>query len=45
LDREFELEKDPEIKDSKFDRILSATRETIRKQGALEKTVKEQLQK
>ena len=45
LDRDFELEKDPEIKDQKFDKMLSATRETIRKQGALEKTVKEQLQK
>jgi hypothetical protein len=45
LDRAAELETDPEVKDQKFDKMLSASRETIRKRGALERTVKEQLQK
>jgi TolA-binding protein len=44
LDRDFEAETDPELKDTKFEKMLSVTRETIRKQGALERTVKEQLQ-
>ena len=45
LDREVELETDPDIKDQKFDKMLAATRETIRTRSELEKTVKEQLQK
>jgi TolA-binding protein len=44
LDHEVELETDPELKDHKFDKMLSATRETIRKRSKLENTVKEQLQ-
>ena len=31
LDREVELETDPELKDIKFDKMLTASRETIRK--------------
>lgn len=34
LDREFELEQDPVAKDQKFDKMLSATRETIRKRSS-----------
>jgi hypothetical protein len=45
LDREVELEQDPELKDATFDKMLTATRQTIRKRGALERTVNEQLQK
>jgi integrase len=45
LDRETELETDPDIKDQKFDKMLSATRETIKKRSELERTVKDQLQK
>jgi hypothetical protein len=45
LDRDFEVETDLELKDQKFDKMLSATRETIRKRSEFEKTVKEQLQK
>ena len=44
LDREVELETDPEVKDQKFDKMLSATRQTIKKRSELEKTVKDQLQ-
>ena len=44
LDREVELETDPEIKDQKFDKMLAATRQTIKKKSELEKTVKEQLE-
>ena len=43
LDHEVELETNPELKDQKFDKMLSATRETIKKRGALERTVKETL--
>ena len=45
LDRETELETDPEIKDTKFDKMLSATRQNIKKRSELEKTVKDQLEK
>jgi hypothetical protein len=45
LDREVELETDPEIKDQKFDKMLAATRQIIKKRSELEKTVKEQLEK
>ena len=45
LDRKTELETNPELKDQKFDKMLSATRETIKKRSELERTVKEQLQK
>ncbi len=45
LDRDFEVETDPDIKDQKFDKMLAATRETIKKRSELEKTVKQQLQK
>ena len=31
LDREVELETDPEVKDQKFDKMLSATGQTIKK--------------
>ena len=44
LDSETELETDSELKDQKFDKMLAATRETIKKKSELEKTVKEQLQ-
>jgi integrase len=44
LDREVELETDLELKDAKFDKMLSATRETIKKRSELERTVKEQLE-
>jgi hypothetical protein len=44
LNRAFEQEKDPINKDEFFDKMLSATRDTIRKRGALEKTLKEQVQ-
>ena len=40
LDREVELETDPELKDQKFDKMLSATRETIKKRSELEKDSK-----
>ncbi len=30
LDRDFETETDPELKDKKFDKMLAATRETIK---------------
>jgi len=40
LDREVELETDPEIKDQKFDKMLAATRQIIKKRSELEKTVK-----
>jgi hypothetical protein len=40
LDREVELETNPELKDQKFDKILAATRQTIKKRSELEKTVK-----
>ena len=42
IDREVELETDPEVKDTKFDIMLSATRETIRKKGTLERTFRDQ---
>jgi integrase len=45
LDHETELETDPNIKDQKFDKMLAATRQTIKKRSELEKTVKEQLEK
>lgn len=45
LDRETELETDPELKDAKFDKMLAATPQTIKKRSELERTVKEQLQK
>ena len=45
IDREAELETDPELKNAKFDKMLAATRQTIKKESELEKTVKEQLQK
>ena len=45
LDRETELETDPELKDHKFEKMLSATRETIKKRSELGKTVKDQLKK
>ena len=41
LNRDFELETEPEVKDQKFDKMLSATSETIRKRGELEKIIKE----
>ncbi len=44
LDREVELETNPELKDQKFDKMLAATRQTIKKKSELEKTVKEQLE-
>ncbi len=44
LDREFELETDPEIKDQKFDKMLAATRQTSKTRSELEKTVKGQLE-
>ena len=34
LNRDFETETDPELKDAKFDKMLAATRETIKKQGS-----------
>jgi hypothetical protein len=36
LDREVELETDPELKDTKFDKMLTTTRERIKRQGELE---------
>jgi hypothetical protein len=39
LNREFEVEADPELKDRKFDKMISAKRETIRKRSELEKTL------
>jgi hypothetical protein len=45
LDRDFELETEPEVKDQKFDKMISATRETIRKRGELEKHLLQQEQK
>ena len=42
IDHEVELETDPDIKDQKFDKMLSATRETIRKKGTLERTFRDQ---
>ena len=41
MDIEVELETDPEIKDQKFDKMLAATRQIIKKRSELEKTVKE----
>ena len=35
INREVELETDPDIKDTKFDKMLSATRETIKKRSKL----------
>ena len=40
LDREVELETNPELKDQKFDKMLAATRQIIKKRSELEKTVK-----
>ena len=39
LNREFELEEDPVANDQKFDKMISAKRETIRKRSELEKTL------
>ena len=44
LNRDFETETDPEVKDHKFDKMISATRETIRKRGDLEKHLQQQQQ-
>ena len=44
-DREFEVETDPVKKFDKHDLMLQATRERIRKQGELEKTLEEQQNK
>ena len=42
INRETEVETDPDIKNQKFDKMLSATRETIRKKGTLERTFRNQ---
>ena len=39
LDRDYEIETDFELKDQKFDKMLSATRQTIKKRFELEKTM------
>jgi integrase len=40
LDREFESETDPELKDKKFNNMISAKRETISKRSELENKIK-----
>jgi integrase len=40
--RDFEHETDPAVKDQKFDQMLTTTRDRIKHQGNLEKTLKEQ---
>lgn len=43
--REYELANEPQIKDEKFDRVLEATRERIKREGKLQRQLLEQQQK
>ena len=45
LNRDFETETDPEVKDHKFDKMISATTERIRKRGDLERHLQQDRQK